>query len=33
MNNTFRRGFATMATTLSAIKKSNKVVCIGRNYA
>ncbi|EFX03158.1 fumarylacetoacetate hydrolase family protein [Grosmannia clavigera kw1407] len=31
--NGFRRGFATMTTSLASLKKSNKIVCIGRNYA
>lgn len=30
---TFRRGLSTMASSLSSLKKSNKIVCIGRNYA
>ncbi|CAK7219989.1 hypothetical protein SCUCBS95973_004004 [Sporothrix curviconia] len=30
---TFRRGLSTMASSLSSLQKSNKIVCIGRNYA
>ena len=29
----FRRSMSTVASSLTQLKKSNKIVCIGRNYA